>query len=174
MKHTFISQGQIYSKLAYITTAITETTYTNIHSLEHSTTWTHYSTNKTRPYDTNKHKLTLTKRFSYCAIIVICLCTLDVKVTWTTFNSKPTHSNTHILHCYTLTDAMPLKKLKIKKLRNKMPCGFLTGIYRVSLNIFQVYSNFSMSNNKEKKRKYQREHWKEKMRSNLLFYLTHF
>lgn len=39
MKYIFISQGQIESTLAYITTVITETTHTNIHSLEHSTTW---------------------------------------------------------------------------------------------------------------------------------------
>lgn len=37
--HIFISQGHIEPTLAYITTTITETTHTNIHSLEHSTTW---------------------------------------------------------------------------------------------------------------------------------------
>lgn len=34
----FITQGHIEPTLAYITTIITETTHTHIHSLEHSTT----------------------------------------------------------------------------------------------------------------------------------------
>lgn len=109
MKYIFISQGQFDPTLAYITTAITETAHTNIHSLEHSTTWDALAQIKTRPYN-NTNKQNYTGRNAFCLLCLLYDLSMYIKmwkVTWTTFNSKPTHSNTQTT--LTLADATSSK-----------------------------------------------------------------
>lgn len=112
--HIYFTKTWLTYTSLYITTFITKTIHTNIHSLEHSTTEDALAQIKLNFTTLTNWRITF---LIVPSLGRICLFTLDVEVTWTTFNSKPTHSNTYTT---LLSWLMPF-------LQN-FPSGFLAGI----------------------------------------------
>lgn len=99
VKYIFISQRQIEPTLRSTTRrpSLRQHTHTHIHSLEHSTTWDAPAQIKLDRTTTAMNR-TLVDEMLFSLLIVPSLWFVylhkNVGVTWTTFNSKPTHPDT--------------------------------------------------------------------------------